>query len=196
VAAAVALNIAVAAAEDGRSTLVVDADARHAVASAALGVRDRAGLADVVGTALPVEDVVVPVPVGRGAALHVIPAGGSTGGRRALAPGSRRDGRDVRAELARLARTFDITVTSLPPVPGATSGALPGPGTATGVAATGPATPESVAREVLAREVIVCARAGYTPLAGLTREIARLNALGAHVRGLVIWDDDPPTLLA
>jgi hypothetical protein len=49
---------------------------------------------------------------------------------------------------------------------------------------------------VLAGDVIVCARAGHTPLAGLTREIARLNALGAQVRGLVIWDDDPPALVA
>jgi Mrp family chromosome partitioning ATPase len=188
VAAAVALNIAVAAAEDGRSTLVVDADARHAVASAALGVRDRLGLADAVSAALPLDELVVPVPVGRGAALHVVPAGGgSATRRRPPAPRPRASDEDPRAELARLARGFDLTVTSFPPVPNAPPAAG---------AAGAPATPESVAREVLAREVIVCARAGYTPLAGLTREIARLNALGAHVRGLVIWDDEPPTLLA
>jgi Mrp family chromosome partitioning ATPase len=46
IAAAVALNIAVAAAEDGRSTLVVDADGGTPSPPAALGVRDRLGLAD------------------------------------------------------------------------------------------------------------------------------------------------------
>jgi Mrp family chromosome partitioning ATPase len=185
IAAAVALNIAVAAAEDGRSTLVVDADGRHAVASAALGLRDRLGLADAVQGGLPLEELVTAVPVGRGAALQVLPAGSTRAtARQAAAPGGEARDEDVRASLARFARAYDITVTSLPPVP--TPSATP-----EGAAAA----PEAVAREVLAREVIVCARAGHTPLAGLTREIARLNALGAHVRGLVIWDDDPPAFL-
>jgi Mrp family chromosome partitioning ATPase len=185
VAAAVALNIAVAAAEDGRSTLVVDADVRHAVASGALGVRDRLGLADAVHAGLPVEELVTRVPVGRGAALHVLPAGGNAGAGRGRAPvraeGAAGADEDPRAELARTARAYDMTVTSLPPVAAGAADRMAGP--------------EAVARDVLAGDVIVCARAGHTPLAGLTREIARLNALGAHVHGLVIWDDDPPTLL-
>jgi Mrp family chromosome partitioning ATPase len=188
VAAAVALNIAAAAAQDGRSTLVVDANVRHAIASAALGVRDRLGLADVATVGLPVDELVVPIPVGRGAALHVVPAGGaSAAGRRPAAtlppPAA---GEDPRAQLARVARGYDLTVTTLPPVPAAEDAGV-------GAGAT---AAEAVARAVLAGDVIVCARAGHTPLAGLTREIARLNALGAQVRGLVIWDDDPPALVA
>jgi hypothetical protein len=159
---------------------------RYAIASAALGVRDRLGLADVATVGLPVDELVVPVPVGRGAALHVVPAGGaSAAGRRPAAtlppPAA---GEDPRAQLARVARGYDLTVTTLPPVPAAEG------------AASGATAAEGVARAVLAGDVIVCARAGHTPLAGLTREIARLNALGAQVRGLVIWDDDPPALVA
>jgi hypothetical protein len=130
---------------------------------------------------LPLEELVTRVPVGRGAALYVLPAGGGgAAGRRPVAARHESPGPEPRAELARAAREYDMTVTSLPPV-------------AAGAGDRG--EPEAVARDVLAREVIVCARAGHTPLAGLTREIARLNALGAHVRGLVIWDDDPPALL-
>jgi Mrp family chromosome partitioning ATPase len=187
VAAAVALNIAAAAAQDGRSTLVVDANVRHAIASAALGVRDRLGLADVATVGLPVDELVVPIPVGRGAALHVVPAGGaSAAGRRPAALPPPAAGEDPRAQLARVARGYDLTVTTLPPVPAAEDAGV-------GAGAT---AAEAVARAVLAGDVIVCARAGHTPLAGLTREIARLNALGAQVRGLVIWDDDPPALVA
>ncbi|HEY0777863.1 MAG TPA: hypothetical protein VGD56_07830, partial [Gemmatirosa sp.] len=93
---------------------------------------------------------------------------------------------DPRAVLARLARAYDVTVTSVPPAPA--PGAEP--------PATPQAAAEALAREVLAREVIVCARAGHTPLASLTREIARLNAAGARVRGLVVWDDALPALRA
>jgi hypothetical protein len=157
------------------------------VTSAALGLRDRLGLADAVQAGLPLEELITSVPVGRGAALHVLAAGTASGsGRRAGALPATGPDEDPRAALARVARAFDITVTSLPPVPATLT---PAAGAQTAAA------PEAVAREVLAREVIVCARAGHTPLAGLTREIARLNGLGAHVRGLVIWDDDPPAYM-
>jgi Mrp family chromosome partitioning ATPase len=197
VAAAVALNLAVAAAEDGRSTLVVDADARHATTTAALGLRGRPGLADAVRGA-PVAPLVATVPVGRGAALHALPAGrppaAAPAGRPAGAGAAVPVAADPRADLARVARSYDLTVTSLPPVPAGTAAALPAADGGPPRPAASPPAPETVAREVLAREVIVCARAGHTPLAGLTREIARLNGLGAQVRGLVIWDDDPPAL--
>lgn len=194
VAAAVALNLAAAAAEDGRSTLVVDADLRAAVLSAALGVRDRIGLADLVRAGFAPREAVVPVTVGRDVSVDVLPAGLT-----AIAPVGRRtdsdsavldvrEEDDPRAVLARLARTYDVTVTTIPPAPAPA-------GTGRGVAAGTPQTvAEGLAREVLSREVIVCARAGHTPLSALTREIARLNAAGAHVRGLVVWDDALPTL--
>jgi Mrp family chromosome partitioning ATPase len=159
IAAAVALNIAVAAAEDGRSTLVVDADGRNAVASAALGLRDRLGLMDAVNGGLPIEELVTSVPVGRGATLHVLPAGASEAGRRVGGGRSTGPALDPRAALARVAREYDITVTSLPPVAAALPAAPPAADGA------GPPAAEAVARAVLAGDVIVCARAGHTPLA-------------------------------
>ncbi|GJG86113.1 hypothetical protein tb265_12940 [Gemmatimonadetes bacterium T265] len=184
VAAAVALNLAAAAAEDGRSTLVVDADVRAAVLSAVVGVRDRIGLVDLVRAGFAPREAVIPVAVGRDVSVDVLPAGlTAIAGREA--PEGVREGDDPRAVLARLARGYDVTVTTIPPVAAGKAGA--GDGGARAVA-------EGLAREVLSREVIVCARAGHTPLAALTKEIARLNAAGAHVRGLVVWDDALPAL--
>ncbi len=194
VAAAVALNLAAAAAEDGRSTLLVDADLRAASLSAALGVRDRIGLVDLARAGFAPREAVVPVAVGRDVTVDVLPAGltGLASAGAATMPGVgaavEREDDDPRAVLARLARAYDVTVTSVPPA------SAPSAAPADGAAATPREVAESLAREVLAREVIVCARAGHTPLAALTREIARLNASGAHVRGLVLWDDAPPAL--
>ena len=47
---------------------------------------------------------------------------------------------------------------------------------------------------LVAPDVIVCARTGHTPLTGLAREITRLRALGARVRGLVLWEGEPPVI--
>ena len=54
---------------------------------------------------------------------------------------------------------------------------------------------EQLARGLrIAPDVIVCARAGHTPLAGLAREVERLHQAGARVRGLVLWDDQRPDI--
>ena len=46
----------------------------------------------------------------------------------------------------------------------------------------------------IAPDVIICARAGHTPLVGLSRDVQRLRDAGARIRGLVLWDDDRPML--
>ena len=47
---------------------------------------------------------------------------------------------------------------------------------------------------LVAADVILCAHEGQTPVTRLAREIARLRDLGATVRGIVLWDDDVPTV--
>jgi Mrp family chromosome partitioning ATPase len=102
--------------------------------------------------------------VGRGIALDVLPAG-------AAGPPTAPDVLDaLREDLARLAARYDFTVISAPPT-----------------------QLEPGGQQVLvAPDVIVCARAGHTPLTRLAREIARLREDGATVRGIVLWDDDAP----
>jgi Mrp family chromosome partitioning ATPase len=188
IAAAVAANVAAIAAEDGRSTLVVDADMGRAAASVAMGVGMRPGLADVLRAGLPVAESIVPVPVGRAHTVDVLPAGLAPtpplvrDAARELPPGAQRHDDDpvvlgsafepLRDDLARLARRYDFTVVSIAPT-----------------------EVDRGAQSVLvAPDVIVCARAGHTPLTGLAREITRLRALGARVRGLVLWEGEPPVI--
>ena len=94
------------------------------------------------------------------------PAGGTA------ATGSALD--TLRLDLGRLARRYDFAVLGVPP-----------------------GDAEADARGLrIAPDVIVCARAGHTPLAGLAREVWRLREAGARVRGIVLWDDERPNLTA
>ncbi|WP_284348922.1 hypothetical protein [Roseisolibacter agri] len=187
IAAAVAANVAAIAAEDGRSTLVVDADMGRAAASVAFGVGMRPGLAEVLRAGLPVTEAIVPVPVGRALHVDLVPAGLAptppiVRAAHELPPGAQRHDDDpvvlgsalepLRDDLARLSRRYDLTVVSIPPT-----------------------EVDRGAHSVLvAPDVIVCARTGHTPLTGLAREITRLRALGARVRGLVLWEGEPPVI--
>jgi Mrp family chromosome partitioning ATPase len=164
IAATIVTNLATIGAEDGRSTLVIDADMGRAAASVALGLGFRIGLAEFARRAVPLGDALRSVSVGRGIALDVLPAG-------AAGPPTAPDVLDaLREDLARLAARYDFTVISAPPT-----------------------QLEPGGQQVLvAPDVIVCARAGHTPLTRLAREIARLREDGATVRGIVLWDDDAP----
>ncbi|MBV9879250.1 MAG: hypothetical protein JO180_02090 [Gemmatirosa sp.] len=167
IAAAVAANVAAVAAEDGRGTLVVDTDMARGLLSTALGTRARLGLSDLARSNLPLAEAIVPVTVGRGLAVDVVPAGIAAP---PAATGSAFD--TLRLDLGRLARRYDFAVLGMPP-----------------------GDAEADARGLrIAPDVIVCARSGHTPLAGLAREVARLHDAGARVRGLVLWDDERPNI--
>ncbi|MDF1505565.1 hypothetical protein PYV61_21615, partial [Roseisolibacter sp. H3M3-2] len=187
VVAAVAANVAALGAEDGRSTLVVDADMGRGALSVAMGLGLRPGLSDVLRAGLPVGEAVAAVPVGRALTVDVLPAGVAPTppivvAPESLPPGARRADDDpavlgtaldpLREDLARLTRRYDLTVVAVPPTEEA----------------------RGAGSVLVAPDVIVCARAGHTPLPALAREIARLRALGARVRGLVVWEGEPPAV--
>ncbi|AHG88815.1 hypothetical protein J421_1278 [Gemmatirosa kalamazoonensis] len=179
IAATVAANVAAVAAEDGRSTLVVDEDMGRGLLSTALGVRNRTGLSDLARSNLPLAEAIVPVTVGRGLTIDVVPAGvapppphvaATTASTPVPVVSSVLDA--LRLDLGRLTRRYDFAVLGMPP-----------------------SEAEADARGFrIAPDVVVCARAGHTPLAGLAREVERLQQAGARVRGLVLWDDERPSL--
>ena len=169
IVATVAANLAAMAAEDSRSTLLVDADMGNASASILFGVGLRAGLADVVRHGMRITESIVPVVVGRDTTVDVVPAG--PGAAVAL---DQRSLDALRLEIARLSRRYDFTVLT-EPVDRAERG-----GQSLHVAA----------------DVIVCARAGHTLLSGVAREVVRLRNAGAVVRGIVVWNAEVPTVPA
>jgi len=167
VVATVATNLATAAAVEARSTLLVDGDLESAGATRAMRIGSEAGLAGVIDGSIDWAEAIVTVPIGRDGLLDVVPSG--TWRKGAL---DAHIAEEVRRDLARLARRYDMTVLVAPAAHAALGAQsfLPSP------------------------DVVVCARVGYTPLARLASEVDRLSGTGARVLGIVLWATDVPEL--
>ena len=166
IVATVAANLAVASAYEARSTLLVDGDLGNGAVSGVLRVPPEPGLAAVIAEKAMWAEAIHATTVGRDRSLDVIPSGVWPIGRSVSAQGTER----VRRDLRRLTGRYDFAVLVADEAHaerGATS-MLPGP------------------------DVIIVARAGYTPLAWLTAAVDGLGRTGERVRGIVLWDSEPP----
>jgi Mrp family chromosome partitioning ATPase len=109
----------------------------------------------------------VSTSIGRDGLLDVIPSGRWAGDEPEPAVAE-----DARHALTRLAGRYDMAVL------------------------VAPAThAERAARSLLpSPDVVVCARVGHTPLVRLVQTVDQLRSAGERVLGLVLWEDDPPSL--
>ena len=82
--------------------------------------------------------------------------------------------RELRAELIRLGRRYDLVVVAAP-------------------ARAAQVGPDSI---LPVRDALVCARIAYTPLARLAAAVATLRDSRLRVRGIVLWDADVPPRLS
>ena len=164
IAAVVACNLAAVAAEEARSTLVLDLDPRSN-ASATLRARATPGVADVQAGRAEWPDVTVQARVGRDKSVDLVPRGLG-----------RVDGDQVVALLARdagrLARYYDAIVVLASPeiIAQGLAGALPGP------------------------DLVYRARPSITPLRALRAELDTLRMAGSEVRGILLWEAERPIL--
>lgn len=168
ITAVVAANLATAAAQHARTTVLVDTDIDTTAVATLLGVRSSPGVVDVAAERLPWVDAVVPVLVGRDQFVDVLPSGRSSEreAERAIVA-------TLERELPKLGRRYDTVIVNLP--------------------ATRPTMMASTAGAVGA--VLVCARLGRTRTASV-RALAELVRLRyATVRGVVLWAMDEPLLL-
>jgi hypothetical protein len=173
VVATVAANIAVASAHDSRTTLLIDADTRVAATAAIVGVARAPGVSDVLAGRADWAHISVSATVGRDRSLTVMPAG--TLGQSSAVEAGVADTTELREELIRLGRRYDLVVVATPE----------------GTAQIGPDGILPV------RDVVVCARVAYTPIARLAMSMASLYATKLRVRGIILWDADlPPRLIA
>ncbi|HEX4934054.1 MAG TPA: hypothetical protein VFV33_12785, partial [Gemmatimonadaceae bacterium] len=110
VAATVAANIAAVLANDARVTLLVDAELATEPVRLLLGLPRSPGLAAVVENRRKWSEALVPVPVGRGRSMDVLPAGGRD------SPLGPAESAALVGEVQRAARRYDATivVTTLP----------------------------------------------------------------------------------
>ena len=199
----VATNIAVASAHDSRTTLLIDADRDAAVvAGHILGMPRAPGVSDVLAGRAEWNSIVSTAIIGRDRLLNVMAAGSKStvaassklpdsaftdaSSRSIRSDGEQRSprrrapsrattpGGELRAELLRLGRRYDLVVVAAPA------------GRGSGRARQRPAGEG---------EAIVCVRVAFTPLAHASRvQSPRSVSPRLHVRGVVLWDADvPPT---
>jgi len=161
----VAINFVAIAADEARSTLLIDTDAAASTVSATLRLRASQGLSGLIGGKLSWPEAIRAARIGRDSSIDVVPSGPD-------APSFE----DVKALLERdanrLARRYDaiVLVSAAEQVAKGLPSALPIP------------------------DVVYCVRAGQTPIAHLKRAIEEIETTGGRVRGIVLWNAPDPTL--
>lgn len=164
--AVVAANVAAAAAADARSALVIDADLETSLLSRVLLLRRSPGVGEIIGGSRAWAESIVIKLVGRERSIDVVTAGtGATSVPEASAPVLRHD-------LARLTRRYDLVILVAPVrhVAGGERSILPAP------------------------DVVHVARTGKSSLFGLANDVRAMRTAGTRVRGVVLWDAEPPAL--
>lgn len=163
VTASVAGNLAAIAARSGRPTLLLDTDFRVQPVARMLGISATPGIADVLARRLGWAGAITSVLVSRGRSIDVLPSGVLAGTLQAV-------GEEFTAEFDRVRRRYETVVVSA---------STPEQGTITVAAGA-------------VGEVVICVRRGRSTHAALRAMLAALDASGARVRGIVLWDRADP----
>lgn len=167
IAAVVGMNVAAIAADEARSTIIVDTDAQALPVAAALRSHAEPGIADIVRDHIDWSEITTQTMIGRDRVIDVIPSGIST---TRLEPAVVTE--LFRQEAGRLARHYEaiVVVAGVDQAVAGLPGALPIPDT------------------------IICARLGHTRLADLQAALDGIRAAGGNALGIVLWDSVPPAL--
>lgn len=167
VAAVVAMNVAAIAADEARSTIIIDTDTRTSPVAAALRSHAEPGLVDVLQKRIDWAEVATQAPVGRDRFVDVIPSGITN---------ASLDYANVtelfRQEASRLLRHYEavVIVASNEQATAGLPGALPIPDT------------------------VICARVGHTRIAEVNSAIDRIRSAGGNPLGIILWDAPAPSL--
>jgi len=159
----ISANLAAIAARSGRPTLLLDTDFRMQPVARMMGVPSTPGVADVLAQRVSWAAAVTSVVVSRGRSIDVLPSGVLTGTLQAVAE-------QFSSEVEHLSRRYETVVVSA---------STPEQGTITVAAGA-------------VGEVVVCLRRGRSTHASLRALLAELEASGARVRGIVLWERGDP----
>ncbi len=167
IVAAVAANLAAAAAFEARSTLLVDVDPTTSTIAGVLRLRANPGFADVMAGGTQWPEAIVPTTIGRDRPLDVLPSG--TG--RVVHP----DGPTISAiqgGFQRMQRRYDFIVIAAPIsfVQRDALSIIPGP------------------------DVVLCGRVARTKTQDFAAAAESLRGINMHLHGLVLWDDELPRI--
>jgi tyrosine-protein kinase Etk/Wzc len=165
VSAIVAINFAAIAANEARSTLLIDTDAAASTVSAALRLRASQGISALVTQKLSWPEAVRSTRIGRESSIDVVPSGPD-------APPFQAVSALLQNDANRLARRYDaiVLVSAAEQVLNGLPSVLPVP------------------------DVVYCVRAGQTPVAQLRRALEDIERTGGRMRGIVLWNAPDPVL--
>jgi tyrosine-protein kinase Etk/Wzc len=165
VSAIVAINFAAIAANEARSTLLIDTDAAASTVSAALRLRASQGISALVTQKLSWPEAVRSTRIGRESSIDVVPSGPD-------APPFQAVSALLQNDASRLARRYDaiVLVSAAEQVLNGLPSVLPVP------------------------DVVYCVRAGQTPVAQLRRALEDIERTGGRMRGIVLWNAPDPVL--
>ena len=167
IAAVVAVNVAAIAADEARSTIVIDTDSRASSVAAALRIHAEPGVSDILDRHLEWPEVTTQAVVGRDRTIDVVPSGVSSVEHKPSEVTEL-----FRRDAARLARHYEaiVIVAPLEHTKAGLPGVLPIPDT------------------------ILCARVGHTRIAHVQSALDGIRAAGGTAVGVVLWDAPPPGL--
>jgi Mrp family chromosome partitioning ATPase len=167
IVAVVAMNVAAIAADEARSTVIVDTDSRTSSVAASLRIHAEPGLTDIMDHRVDWPAATSQVTIGRDRTIDVIPSGISVQPRPAAQIVEL-----FRQETARLARHYEaiVIVASVEQVIAGLPGTLPIPDT------------------------ILCARVGHTRISVLRATLDRVRTAGGNPLGVVLWNAGAPSL--
>jgi Mrp family chromosome partitioning ATPase len=167
IAAVIGINVAAIAADEARSTIIIDTDSRTSPVAAALRIHAEPGLADAMDRRTDWAEVTSQATVGRDRVIDVLPSGITS------TPRNPEEITEIfRREGTRMARHYEaiVIVSSAEQAAAGLPGALPIPDT------------------------VICARVGHTRLADLQRALENTRAAKGNPLGIVLWDAAPPVL--
>jgi Mrp family chromosome partitioning ATPase len=165
VSAVVGINFAAIAADEARSTLLIDTDAAASTVAAALRLRASPGLTGLVSEKVSWPEAVRSARIGRESSIDVVPTGPG-------APSFQAISALLQNDAVRLARRYDtiVIVSAAEQVINGLPSVLPIP------------------------DVIYCVRTGHTPIAQLRRALEDTERTGGRIRGIVLWNAPDPIL--
>jgi hypothetical protein len=165
VSAVVGINFAAIAANEARSTLLIDTDAAATTVATALRLRASEGVSGLVAEKVSWPEAVRPVRIGRESSIDVVPTGPD-------APTFQGVSALLQNDAVRLARRYDtiVIVSAAEQVLNGLPSVLPIP------------------------DVIYCVRTGQTPIAQLKRALEDTERTGGRIRGIVLWNAPDPIL--
>jgi Mrp family chromosome partitioning ATPase len=167
VAAVIATNFAAIAADEARSTVIVDTDSRTSPVAAALRIHAEPGLSDILDHRVDWTEAMSQATVGRDRTIDVVPSGVSANVRNPAEVVAL-----LKAEAPRLARHYEAIV----------------------VVATVAQTAAGLPGSLPIHDTILCARVGYTRIANLQAALDAVRTTGGNALGIVLWDAPPPSL--